>query len=186
MQRSMFQVCPVHAFDDIDGEWISDDVGWRFTCHRRDHVMEGPYSWLEAPRAPVATELTGIAADLRLDVNLPSVVNGFGAAWAEYGLVERAYALAHPRDWEFLMNRYSHTAVAGKTYTTSAFLAATLGRLHRAGHVALRIGPATGRWSYNSAISYWTVPPEPSWESRLTWEASGHDVTYVPGQTERF
>ena len=47
------------------------------------------------------------------------------------------------------------------------------------------LGPATGLWKYNSTIFWWAVPPEPDWESaRLSWSDSGHDMSYVPGETE--
>ena len=83
------------------------------------------------------------------------------------------------------MDRYGHTAVAAKRYTVSAFLAATLGNLERAGAVAFHSGPATGRWAYNGTISvYWSLPPGPDWADRNSWEDSGLTVGYVPGQTE--
>ncbi len=49
----VFQVCPLHAFEEIDGAWISNDVGWQFTCPRVDHVPPGPYTWLSAPPPPL-------------------------------------------------------------------------------------------------------------------------------------
>lgn len=101
--------------------------------------------------------------------------------WVEYGVLERAYALANPKDWAFLVGRYGHTAIAAKRYTVSAFLAATLGHLSRAGVVNFHSGPATGRWSYNGTISYWSLPPAPDWAKRLAWADSGHEVDYLPG-----
>ena len=60
-----------------------------------------------------------------------------------------------------------------------------LGVLSKHGTVLYHLGPATGRWKYNSMISWWAVPPEPDWESaRLSWSDSGHDMSYVPGETE--
>jgi hypothetical protein len=92
--------------------------------------------------------------------------------------------LSNPKDWAFLMDCYGHSAVVAKRYTVSAFLAATLGNLERAGAVAFHSGPATGRWAYNGTISYWSLPPAPDWTSRVSWEDSGLTVAYVPGQTE--
>jgi hypothetical protein len=40
-------------------------------------------------------------------------------------------------------------------------------------------GAGTGRWDYNTTISYWAMPPGPSWEDRLTWEDSGCTVDYL-------
>lgn len=45
-------------------------------------------------------------------------------------------------------------------------------------------GPATGRWSYNSQISWWAVPPEPQWSIEKSWEALGCSIGHVPGQIE--
>jgi hypothetical protein len=42
-------------------------------------------------------ELTGIAAELGLDVELPRVLAGFPGVWVEYGLVEGAYAQRNQR-----------------------------------------------------------------------------------------
>ncbi|GAB3862615.1 hypothetical protein GCM10028801_28440 [Nocardioides maradonensis] len=120
-----YQVCPQHAFEEIDGVWISDEVGTEFTCSRTDHVTPGPFSWMSAPPPPAGTDLGGIAEELGLGVEIPAVLKDFAGQWIEYGVFERAYALANPKDWAFLMGRYSHTAVAPKRYTVSAFLAAT-------------------------------------------------------------
>lgn len=176
-----FQVCPQHSFEEIDGRWISNEVGTEFTCHRVDHVMPGPFTWFGSPPPPPGTDLSGIAEELGLGVELPAVLKQFAGTWVEYGLDERAYALSNPKDWSFLVDRYSHSAVAPKQYTVSAFLAATLGNLERAGVVVFHSGRATGRWSYNGSISYWTLPPAPDWEDRLTWVGSGQPLDYVPG-----
>jgi hypothetical protein len=179
-----YQVCPQHSFEEIDGVWISDEVGTEFTCTRTDHVTPGPFTWISSPPPPPGTDLSGIAEDLGLGVEIPAVLKDFAGQWIEYGVFERAYALANPKDWAFLMDRYSHTAVAPKRYTVSAFLAATLGNLERAGVVAFHSGPATGRWSYNGTISYWSLPPAPDWATRITWAGSGHTIDYVPGTAE--
>ncbi len=179
-----FQVCPQHAIEEVDGVWISNDVGTQFTCNRTDHVAPGPFTWISSPPPPPGTDLNGIADDLGLGVEIPAVLKEFAGQWIEFGVFERAYALANPQDWAFLMDRYSHTAVAPKRYTVSAFLAATLGNLERAGIVAFHSGPATGRWAYNRTISYWSLPPAPDWSERLSWEESGQMIDYVPGATE--
>ena len=181
----VFQVCPVHATEDVKGEWVSSDVGWQFTCARVDHTPAGPYVWLSPPPPPQGTELSGIADELGLGVEIPAVLKQFDGKWVEYGVFEQAYAVSHPKDWDFLIARYGHTSIAAKRYTVSAFLAATLGNLQRAGVVEFSSGPATGRWAYNGTISWWALPPRPDWESRLSWEDSGLTVEYVPGRTGR-
>ncbi len=92
--------------------------------------------------------------------------------------------MANPEDWHFLVDRYSHTAVAAKRYTVSAFLGGVLGRLWRNGAVGGISGAATGRWSYNRTTGYWALFPEPDHDRRLSWADSGFTVEYVPGQTE--
>jgi hypothetical protein len=47
--------------------------------------------------------LTGIAAELGLDVELPRVLAGF-LGGVEYGLVERAYAQRNPKDFAALVD----------------------------------------------------------------------------------
>ena len=178
------EVCPFHADDDVAGAWVSDEVGWSFTCDRRGHPQPGPFSWLRPPEPPDIGEMTGIAAELGLDVSLPEVLKEYRGTWVEYGVLERAFAVANPEQWRFLMDRYGHTAVAAKQYTVSAFLGGVLGRLWRSGVVAGFTGEATGRWAYNRTTGYWALFPEPDRSSRLSWADSGFTVEYVPGQTE--
>ncbi|MFT3832630.1 MAG: hypothetical protein QM711_04830 [Micropruina sp.] len=180
----VYQICPQHAQDEVDGIWVSSDVGTKFTCPRPDHIEQGPFTWFGSPPQPPGTDLSGIAADLGLAVEIPAVLKQFSGQWVEYGVFEHGYASTHAKEWAFLMDRYGHTAVAAKRYTASAFLAATLGNLERRGVVTCHAGPATGRWAYNSTISYWALPQAPDWTSRLSWADSGLTVAYVPGQTE--
>lgn len=179
-----FQICPQHALDEVDGVWVSDDVGTRFTCTRSDHVDSGPFTWFSSPPPPPGTDLSGVAAELGLGLEIPSILGKYSDRWVEYGVFEQAYASANPKDWGGLVDRYGHRAVAAKRYTVSAFLAATLGNLERAGAVAFHAGPATGRWAYNGTISYWSLLPAPEWSKRLSWASSGLTVDYVPGQIE--
>ena len=79
------EVCPFHADDDVAGAWVSDEVGWSFTCDRRGHPQPGPFSWLRPPEPPDIGEMTGIAAELGLDVSLPEVLKEYRGTWVEYG-----------------------------------------------------------------------------------------------------
>lgn len=178
------EVCPMHAMDDHTGVWVSDEVGHLFTCPRDDHPVPGLYTWLRPPPPPTVTELSGIAEQLRLDVTLPAALQEHRGTWVEYGIIEHAYALANPADWAFLIERYSHTAVAAKRYTATAFLAGVLGRLGERRTIAIHAGPATGRWAYNGRCGYYALPPEPGWDNRKTWADSGLTMAYVPGQVE--
>ena len=114
------EVCPFRADDDVAGVHVRDEVGWSFTCDRRGHPRPGPYSWLRAPEPPALGEMNGIAAEMGLDVSLPAALREYRGNWVESGVLERALAMANPKDWRFLMDRYSHTAVAAKRYTVSA------------------------------------------------------------------
>lgn len=176
--------CPFHALDDVEGVFVSDEVGHSFTCDRADHPTSGPYVWNRPVPPPPGVELTGVAAELGLDVELPSALARYAGKWVEYGVVEHAYAHARPDDWRLLVRKYGHTAIAASRYTVSAFLGGVLGRLSKTGDVAFKWGPATGRWAYNTNISWWSLPPAPKWEDdrRLSWIQSELTMDYVPGR----
>jgi hypothetical protein len=178
------QVCKIHADEDLAGEFISAEVGERFICLRSDHPTPGPYEWMQAPEPAGLPEMTGLAAELGLDAILPDVLSSFGGDWVEYGVLEHAYADAHPSDFGLLVDRYSHTAVAATRYSASAFLAGVLYWLHRSGAIELRMAPSTGRWSYNRVISWWAVTPTKDWSHRVSWDSLGLSMDYVPGNSE--
>jgi hypothetical protein len=177
------QVCPFHSNDEVHGVPIGDEAHTEsFTCSREDHPRAGAWTWSWAPDPPGGDAVSGLAAELSLDFELPKAVASYDGRWVEYGLVERAYALAQPEDFRRLVERFGHThrEDSGR-YSVSAYLARTLGDLSRVGSVLFHQGSGTGRWSYNSGISYWAVPPEPDWDSRLSWEDAGpDDMGYVP------
>jgi hypothetical protein len=181
------QVCPFHADEDIRGVPTGgSDGSLSFTCTRTGgHPRGGPHGWLYVPQPDDLPGIEGYAAELGLATELPAAIAQYRGRWIEYGVAERAYALQCPEDFAAIVGRYGHTAIRAKKYTASAFLAGVLGVLSRHGTVMYHSGPATGRWRYNNTISWWAVPPEPDWESaRLSWSGSGHDMSYVPGETE--
>lgn len=179
------QICHFHADEGVRGEPLGSDGTLSYTCSRtKGHPHPGPYTWLQAPIAPDAPGISGLAAELSLAVELPAVLYAFRGQWAEYGVVELAYAAANPTDFALLVDRYGHTAVAAKRYTASAFLAKALGDLSRTGSILFHEGPATGRWNYNPRISWWSLAPEPDWSQRISWADTGHSMGYVPGSLE--
>lgn len=179
------QVCPFHADEDLVGQPTDDRGGYVFTCGRTSrHPGPGSHTWLYVAEPPGIDGLTGLAEDLGLDARLPAAIGHHPGRWLEYGVVEAEYAAANPDAFALLVDRYSHTAIAAKRYTSSAFLAATLGRLSRSGHVLYHPGPATGRWAYNSGISWWALPPEPDWDNRVSWAELERDMSHVPGSVE--
>lgn len=180
------QVCAFHADEDVPGTRLPDGTH-TFTCPRpTGHPVAGPYTWMQAPQPPDLPELTGLADELGLDVELPAAIARYPGRWVEYGVVEHAYATANPGDFARLVDRYSHTEIAGTRYSASAFLAATLGRLSGRGYVLYHHGPATGRWDYlrHQGVSWWAVTPAPDWERRISWADLGLGMGYVPGSTE--
>jgi len=181
------QVCAFHADEGVRPVPVGDDTGAvRYTCPRTiGHPTDGPYSWVFVPTPPGLDEVSGLAADLGLHVELPAVLGEFRGYWVEYGVVEQRYAQRNPEDFAMLIERYGHHAIQGRPYTTSAFLARTLGELSRHGTVLFHLGPATGRWRYNEQISWWAVPPEPAWSTEKSWEALGCSTEYVPGRTRQ-
>lgn len=179
------EVCPFHADDDVVGIPTGHgDGSVVFTCTRRGHLQDGPHSWLRVPEPDDVPGVDGFAAELGLAIELPAAVKEYAGMWVEYGLVERAYALRRPDDFAAIVAKFGHNALAPRRYTASAFIARVLGALGRSGTVLYHDGPSSGRWSYNSGISWWSVVPAPDWEtSRLSWDAAGLDMTYVPGVT---
>ncbi len=94
----------------------------------------------------------------------------------------RAYATRRPAGFARQVSRFGHTALMDKRNTAPAFLGRYLAPLAQRGNTLYHDGPATdGRWSYNSRISWWAVPPAPDGEGdRLSWVAAGHAIDYVP------
>lgn len=144
--------------------------------------------------APAAARRPGRAGcEWNLDHELVEALRELGTGWYEYGLIERAYAARRPRDFAEMVDRWSHTAIAPTQYSVTSYLGGVLGRMSSHGLVGYHDGDATGRWSYNSRISYWCLLPTEPWEQRTTWmdvigdtakadrEADLGCKTYVPG-----
>jgi hypothetical protein len=157
----------------------NDTLGWEFTCARDDHPSPGPFSWA-APDEPVDL---GQSLGLDLRWSLPKAVqeasDSFGGGWVEYGLVERAWALANPDDWRMLVEKYDHRYFYGETatraslpYSASKYLAGRLGALSRLRDVSYRSGRGTGYWSYLSKVSYWAPVSREASETVVNFEAA--------------
>jgi hypothetical protein len=163
------QVCPMCG-DDDDVVAFPKGVGqdWVYTCTAKRHAS--PYQWaVKVEERGDGRE--GITAELGLYDDLPRCVVP-GEPWVEHGVVEHRYKLLRPDIYfDELLPRYGHVADdwGRKPYTVSAFIAKTLGQLHREGAFAWQEEKATGFWKYNGRISYWAVPPAPPVDQRLTW-----------------
>lgn len=182
------ELCHFHGDESIAGVPTSaGDGSMSFTCDRtRGHLHPGPYTWLHVPVAPETEESGGgVAAQFNLAIELTRALADFRGRWVEAGVLEWAYAKRCPENFAILVGMYGHTAIEAKTYTVTSFMGRLLGDMSRLGQVTWHQGPATGRWSYNSEISYWALPPAPAWEDRLTWTEFGAAMDYVPGSVER-
>jgi hypothetical protein len=182
----MIQICRFHAHDDIAGVPTGAGDGSRaYTCTRTTgHPQPGPYTWLHVPELSHGSLGGTLAEEYGLYAELPAALAAYRGRWVEYGVLEHAYAANHPDEFADLVARFGHTAIEASRYTVSSYLARTLGDLSRAGSVLFHPGEATGRWSYNSNISWWALTPEPLWSSRVSWADTGHSISYVPGQVE--
>lgn len=161
-------VCPFHADGDTQGKKLADG-SWEYVCDRSGHPHGGEWRWLEVPPPPDGDGLGGFAEEYDLARELPAAVQSLGEGWFEYGLVERAYALARPQEFGEMVERWGHTALADKRYTVSSYLARVLGQLSRDGAVGYHGGVGTGRWSYNSDISFWAARGDIPWDVRTAW-----------------
>ncbi len=162
-------MCPFHTEEWLWGRRLADGA-YAYVCERTSgHPGDAPWHWLQEPAAPEVPGLTGLAEELDLQRELPAALASLGSGWFEYGLVERRYAERRPNDWAQMVAQWGHTAIEKRQYSASSYLAGTLGRLSRLGSVAYHPGVGTGRWSYNSDISWWSSPPPGPWSERTSW-----------------
>lgn len=191
MTRPDGQLCPFHPDQFARPVYVgSETADYKFTCPQQDHAVAGPFTWTSV-QGPVGG--SGDSLGLGLDIKLPKAVSTaakkFGKSWVEFGLVEWAYATANPADWSMLLARYDHTYYypasppAKLPYTASKYLARSLGALSRQTKLRYQDGPGTGRWDYNSTISYYSMPKKADWSSQATWESSELDMdSYMPAK----
>ncbi len=157
--------CPLCAStDNVERPVALPEGGWQFVC-RGDH---DPYAFDVDSDAQLVPFPEDLAADLEILEDLRALIlNEFQRV--EYGIVEHMYGTAHRKKYDKLINAYDHGALEGGKYTTSSFIAGVLGRLRLAGQLNGAIGPATGYWSQNVAITYW-CPAGVEPENGKTWE----------------
>lgn len=169
MSRRPDRVCAFHTDTRPEAVHIGNEtVDWQFICRISGHPERygDPYVWSVTDEPGMDL---GQALGLDLGSTLPKAVRDASSAadngWVEYGLVERAFALANPDDWRLLLARYDHRYFWGNTatqkelpYTASRYLAGRLGDLSRRGDVRYRDGKGTGYWCYLSRVSHWAPP----------------------------
>ena len=124
----MFQTCAFHGSEDVEGMPTGMANGeLSFTCDRKtEHPEPGPRTWLQVPAPPDIPGIGGLAAELRLDIELPAAIAAQHGRWVEYGVVEHAYAHSCPDDFAIIVERFGHRAitparrrVGGRTTATS-------------------------------------------------------------------
>lgn len=86
------EACSFHSDEDPQGVFVSDEVGYSFTCEREGHPEPGPRTWFRPPEPPPGLELGGLADELGLAVELPRALSEYRGKWVEYGVLEHAYA----------------------------------------------------------------------------------------------
>lgn len=186
-------VCSFHGDEWSAGRRLPDG-SYAYECARTTgHPAPGEWRWLYTPPPPGLAGLGGLAQEWNLEHELVEAVRDLGPGWWEYGLVERSYAARRPADFAEMVERWGHTAVQPKDYTATAYLGGVLGRMSVHGLIAFHEGAATGRWSYNSEISWWSLDALAPWEERTAWvdvvgdsskadrEADLACKAYVPG-----
>lgn len=154
--------------DDVTIMPAPDGNGWQYTCPPGPSHTDARVWTVTEPAAFVGRD--GVTAELGLYDDLPSLIAP-GEPWLEYGVVEYRYRRLHHDRYGEVIRRYGHRSVEPKPFTASALIAKALGQLAREGIFALRWGPATGYWSYNGTVSYWSVPPLPADDHTVTWQA---------------
>ena len=172
----------------------SETADYLYTCElTTGHAAPGPYCWpVVLPPAPQPAAPKHPAPDVDVKVALEAAIalasmeNGGG--FVEYGLIERAYALANPKDWRLLVDRYDHRYYYRDdedreklSYTASKYLARHLSLLRSKGHFAFKRGPGTGYWAYDNPISHYSPSGTAADAHTCSWAASGYQMSdYMP------
>lgn len=175
------QVCPLCALDDYLVIFQSAEDP-RIIELRCEGPECGRYSWTPAVQSmPKASIRTGIAEYYGVYDDLLACI-GPDEPWLEYGIIEYRYARLRPALYldEFIP-RWGHTSIAPAQYTVSSFLGGVLGALWRSGDIENVYGRATGRWSYNTEISYITRPRKPQTDKKITWANFASENEIDPG-----
>jgi hypothetical protein len=96
-------------------------------------------------------------------------------------VVEYRYSRLRPETFRGLLDDYGHTRIErNKPYTVTSFIAGTLGRLARFGELELVYGPATGHWSYNEVISYWSLHRTEPQDPTFSWVQFAGEIGIDP------
>lgn len=114
------------------------------------------------------------ATQLGLHDFLPTLITP-GQPWREWGIIEHLFHLADPDLYTLLYENYGHVTQGPRRYSVSSYLARRMSDVATRGAIAFVNGRGTGRWDYNTSISYWATTPTPDRANRLTWEQYATD-----------
>jgi hypothetical protein len=159
--------CPAcFSADDVSYQRLPDKQV-AYYCTGR-HPDGRPHEWLGSVSAANQSWMApeGVTDEL-LDPLLRCVDPEDGLL--EYGIVEYRLRQRYPDLFRTHVAERGHVLL-GNTQTTASAVrfGVTLGRLVRSGDLACEWGPATGAWSYNGRILYWSRPPATG-RPRVTW-----------------
>ena len=115
--------------------------------------------------------------------------------WYEYGIIEYVYATEAERDdfsrMVFQLG-HKHLGASGPQGdpTASKMLSSHAWSHLPDTQVLHQSSDASGEWkAWDNSISFWAIPPAPSWEERLSWAdwiaGNGHDMSYVTSAFQR-
>jgi hypothetical protein len=110
----------------------------------------------------------GIAYELGIYDALPELL--VAGEWADTPTVEYRFGTAYPDVYEKLLARWGHVAQSPRKYSVTSFIGSTLGQLSRATNVTHKGGHASGFFSYNSTVGFWTLEPVPAETVDTGWE----------------
>lgn len=120
----------------------------------------------------------GIANELGLYEDLPALLRL--GEWAETGVVEYRYGIAHPDGYKWMLDRWGHVAQSSRRFSVTVFIGSTLGALTRATNVTHKSGPGTGFFGYNTTLGYWTLEPVPAKTVDMSWYQCATDEGLNP------
>ncbi len=164
----MIRTCPAcFSADDVSYQRLPDQQV-AYYCVRK-HEDGKPREWV---RPLDTTTNSWSAAEGVTDELLEPMLSCVSPddPLLEFGVVEYRFRQRYPDLFRAHVAERGHVLV-GRTQTTASAVrfGVALGRLARAGDLAYIYGPATGAWSYNGRVAYWSRPPAEG-RAILSWE----------------
>ena len=151
--------CSLCVSDDYTEESTAED-GRRFiSCRNPEHGTD-PWVWEPSVAPSRRSRGDGLGSELDVWDKLLGCLES-GSDFVPYGVVEDRFVERYPTEARKLLHLYGHKwrdpAHPSTRYSMSVYLAARLRDLEKEGHLALKFGPAEGKWAYNGTISFWKL-----------------------------